>query len=133
MVIKNVPVSNSWENVPKRLSFNYLLIVLCRWKAVSLSDAKGGLLVFGGDPLDFNGIGRIYLNDLWHLNFKEDPATPYWEQIHYAGGQYSTKSSKFARCQRTLSSLTSKSLTQKTILNVVCLPSSSAPELKTSA
>lgn len=53
---------------------------------MSLSDGKGGLLVFGGDPLDFDGIGRIYLNDLWRLSFQEDPATPYWQQIRYAKG-----------------------------------------------
>ena len=67
------------------------ILALCRWKAVSLSDTTGGLFVFGGDPLDFNGIGRIYLNDLWHLYFKEDSVTPYWQQIRYEEGKYAMK------------------------------------------
>ncbi len=78
--VKRNDINNEPQQTP-------LICAFCRWKAVSLGDKKDGLLVFGGDPLDFDGVGRIYLNDLWQLNFEEDSITPKWQQLHYGEGQ----------------------------------------------
>lgn len=53
-----------------------------------MKDAKrNSLLVYGGDPLGSDGLGKGYLSDIWRLNLSEHYTELEWQRLAIAEGE----------------------------------------------